>query len=88
VFKDGELVARKGRIVATPAGGTHYVEPEFDRSIERTLEDYSDHHLALNFRHAAIGRDELCSCCNGGRLLPAACGLHHHDPHDPSGQQS
>ena len=21
----------------------------------------------------AIGRDELCSCCNGGRLLPAAC---------------
>ena len=20
-----------------------------------------------------LGRDELCGCCNGGRLLPAAC---------------
>ncbi|WP_322063062.1 formylmethanofuran dehydrogenase subunit A [Paraburkholderia sp. J63] len=73
VFKDGELVARQGRIVATPVGGTHFVEPEFDRSIERTLDEYGERHLAYNFRHAAIGRDELCSCCNAGRLLPAAC---------------
>jgi formylmethanofuran dehydrogenase subunit A len=76
VFKDGELVARHGRIVATPVGGTHFVEPEFDRSIERTLDEYGERHLAYNFRHAAIGRDELCSCCNGGRLLPSACGAH------------
>lgn len=76
VFKDGELVARRGRIVATPVGGTHFVEPEFDRSIERTLDEYGERHLAYNFRHAAIGRDELCSCCNGGRLLPAACSVH------------
>jgi formylmethanofuran dehydrogenase subunit A len=85
VFKDGELVARKGRIVATPTGGTHYVEPEFDRSIERKLTEYSDTYLAFNFRHAAIGRDELCTCCNGGRLLPAACGVH---KDTPAGQRS
>ncbi|MFX1765511.1 formylmethanofuran dehydrogenase subunit A [Paraburkholderia sp. A1RI-2L] len=76
VFKDGELVARNGRIVATPVGGTHFVAPEFDRSIERTLDEYGERHLAYNFRHAAISRDELCSCCNGGRLLPAACVAH------------
>jgi formylmethanofuran dehydrogenase subunit A len=76
VFKDGELVAREGRIVATPAGGTHYVEPEFDRSIEKVVEDYGDAYLATNMRRAPISRDELCLCSNGGRLLPAACGVH------------
>ncbi|MEM5339483.1 formylmethanofuran dehydrogenase subunit A [Paraburkholderia azotifigens] len=76
VFKDGELVAREGRIVATPAGGTHYVEPEFDRSIEKVVEDYGDAYLATNMRRASISRDELCLCGNGGRLLPAACGIH------------
>ncbi|MCP3023927.1 formylmethanofuran dehydrogenase subunit A [Cupriavidus basilensis] len=73
VFKDGALVARAGRIIATPAGGTHYVEPEYDKGIERTLRKYSDSHLALNFDNAVIGHDELCACCNGGRLLPAQC---------------
>jgi formylmethanofuran dehydrogenase subunit A len=74
VFKDGALVARAGRIVATPNGSTHVVEPEFDRAIERELEDYSDRYLALAFRHAVIGKDELCECCNhGGRLLATAC---------------
>lgn len=73
VFKDGTLVARDGRLVAMPTGGIHFVEPDYDRAIESTLRRYSDDHLALDFRHAAIGRDELCACCNGGRLLPVAC---------------
>jgi formylmethanofuran dehydrogenase subunit A len=83
VFKDGELVAREGRIVATPVGGTHYVEPEFDRSIEKIVEDYGDAYLATNMRRAPISRDELCLCGNGGRLLPAACGVHR-QPHAES----
>ena len=73
VFKDGTLVARAGRIVATPVGGTHFVEPEYDRSIEATLQRHGERHLSVNPRHAAIGRDELCRCCGGGRLLPQAC---------------
>jgi formylmethanofuran dehydrogenase subunit A len=73
VFKDGTLVARAGRIVATPVGGTHFVEPAYDRSIETTLQRHGDRHGSVNPRHAAIGRDELCRCCGGGRLLPAAC---------------
>src|SRR5690606_1165516 len=73
VFKDGVLVARGGRIEAAPVGGTHFVEPEFDPGIEKTLRKYSDHHLSVHFDHAVISHDELCACCNGGRLLPAAC---------------
>jgi formylmethanofuran dehydrogenase subunit A len=34
---------------------------------------YSREHLALDFRNAAISHDELCSCCNGGRLLKTGC---------------
>jgi formylmethanofuran dehydrogenase subunit A len=73
VFKDGTLVARDGRVTATPVGGTHFVEPGFDRAIEKTLRRHWQAHGSTDFDHAAISRDELCRCCNGGRLLPAAC---------------
>jgi formylmethanofuran dehydrogenase subunit A len=73
VFKDGVEVASAGRILATPTGGTHFVEPAYDRSIEKRLARYSDEFLAVQHRHAMIGHDELCRCSNGGRLLPAAC---------------
>jgi formylmethanofuran dehydrogenase subunit A len=73
VLKDGALVARDGKLVAAPVGGTHFVEPGFDESIERTLRRHWRDHGSVSFDQVAIGRDELCECCNGGRLLPAAC---------------
>jgi len=73
VFKDGALVARAGRITATPVGGTHFVAPDYDRSIETVLRKHHAAQGGVNFDQLAIGHDELCSCCNGGRLLPAAC---------------
>ncbi|GJH32215.1 formylmethanofuran dehydrogenase subunit A [Paraburkholderia hospita] len=73
VFKDGELVARDGNLVSTPTGGIHFVSPDYDGSIEKTLRRYSDANLATNFAHAAISDDEICACCRGGRLLPVAC---------------
>lgn len=73
VFKDGTLVARAGRIEAVPTGGTHYVAPDYDRGIEKTLRRHFAAHGSVNFDHLAIGRDELCRCGNGGRLLPVAC---------------
>ncbi len=73
VFKDGALVARSGRVTATPVGGTHFITPGFDPAIETTLRRHWQAHGAIHFDHAAIGTDELCRCCNGGRLLPSAC---------------
>jgi formylmethanofuran dehydrogenase subunit A len=73
VFKDGALVARAGKVVATPVGGTHFVEPGYDTAIEKTLRRHWQAHGAIHFDHVAIGNDELCRCGNGGRLLPAAC---------------
>jgi formylmethanofuran dehydrogenase subunit A len=73
VFKDGEPVVRDGRVVATPAGGTHFAEPVFDAGVQGLLEARGDRPLGLHVRHAAIGREELCSCGNRGRLFPWAC---------------
>ena len=73
VFKDGMRVARAGRIVATPVGGTHFTTPGYDRAIEKTLRRHWQAHGAIHFDNVAIGNDELCACCNGGKLLPAAC---------------
>jgi formylmethanofuran dehydrogenase subunit A len=73
VFKDGVQVARDGRITALPTGGTHFVEPGYDTSIEKWLRKQIDARGSLNFDHIAIGHDELCRCGNGGRLLPLAC---------------
>ncbi len=74
VFKDGALVARAGRITATPVGGTHFVEPGYDRGDREDAAPPSGARTARSASIAcAIGHDELCRCCNGGRLLPAAC---------------
>jgi formylmethanofuran dehydrogenase subunit A len=73
VYKDGTLVSRAGRITAVTTGGTHFVEPEYDRGIETMLRKHVAAHGSVNFDAMAITHDELCSCCNGGRLLPAAC---------------
>ena len=73
VFKDGVEVARGGRLTAAPVGGTHFVEPEYDHGIHKRLRKHFSERGLVNFDHVAIGRDELCQCCNGGRLLPTAC---------------
>lgn len=73
VFKDGALVSRAGRVTAVPVGGTHFVAPDYDRGIEKRLRRHLAAQGSVNFDHIAIGHDELCQCCNGGRLLPAAC---------------
>ena len=73
VYKDGIEVARDGRITAVPAGGVHFVTPDYDRGIERLLRRHQQAEGGVNLAHQAIGRDELCQCCNLGRLLPTAC---------------
>jgi formylmethanofuran dehydrogenase subunit A len=73
VFKDGEPVVRDGRVVATPVGATHFAEPDVRCGVQRLLDARGDSLLGVHRRHAVIGRDELCACCNGGRLFEWAC---------------
>jgi formylmethanofuran dehydrogenase subunit A len=74
VFKDGVAVVRDGRVIATPVGGTHFALPGFDApGVERLIAAHTAPHMRAHHRQGVIGADELCRCCNGGRLLPAQC---------------
>jgi formylmethanofuran dehydrogenase subunit A len=73
VFKDGELIARDGTLLRAPAGGIHHVRPDYDRSIEKRVRAFAEANIASRFENLAIGDDEICACCNGGKLLPVAC---------------
>ncbi|NML45596.1 formylmethanofuran dehydrogenase subunit A [Ramlibacter sp. G-1-2-2] len=73
VYKDGEPVVRDGEVRASPVGATHFAEVQFDAGVQRLLDARGDAPLGLHRHHAVIGRDELCACCNGGRLFAWAC---------------
>ncbi len=47
--------------------------PDYDRGIEKRVREFTGMNLANRFENVAIGDDEVCSFCNGGRLLPVAC---------------
>jgi formylmethanofuran dehydrogenase subunit A len=77
VFKDGAAVVKDGDIVATPAGGVHFAEPGYDDAIESVIDRGLEQTAGTFRRYTMIGRDELCTCGNFGRLLPAACKASH-----------
>jgi formylmethanofuran dehydrogenase subunit A len=59
VFKDGELVARDGRIVKVTRGATHVVRPDFDRGIEKQLRDYFERYHTIRFDNFPLSSEEL-----------------------------
>ncbi|MEE9397314.1 MAG: formylmethanofuran dehydrogenase subunit A [Methylococcales bacterium] len=76
VFKDGELVVKDGEVVKVVWGTTHIVKPEYDVSIEKSLQDYFDRFLTMKLANFKISDDEISEdgrgsltvhSCNGGR---------------------
>ena len=59
VFKDGTLVAEKGKIVETLTGTTHTVKPDFDNGIERSLKRYFDRYHTMKVNNFKIDDDEI-----------------------------
>lgn len=72
VFKDGELVARSGKIVKVTRGATHAVKPAYDRGIENRLRSYFERYHSMRMENFAINEEELCEC-GSSRLLVHAC---------------
>ena len=81
VFKDGEVVAERGEIKATPFGSIHVVKPAFDAGIERTLEHYFERYQTVSMQHFKIGDDEV-------RELGRAPGLVVHPCRAPCGMSA
>jgi formylmethanofuran dehydrogenase subunit A len=65
VFKDGELVAKNGKIVKVSTGGTHVLRPEYDKSIERSLKSYFDKYQTIKLGNFKIDNDEIVEHGNG-----------------------
>ncbi len=72
VFKDGELIVRKGKIVKVVNGGTHILKPGYDKGIERSLKRYFDEYQTVSMGNYMIDDDEIVEHGNG-RLIVQPC---------------
>lgn len=68
VFKDGQLVARRGKIVNITLGGTHTVRPEYDKSVERDLKRYFDRYHTIKLDNFRVADSEITDA-HRGRLI-------------------
>jgi formylmethanofuran dehydrogenase subunit A len=59
VFKDGELIVRDGELIKVTQGATHVVRPEFDRGVERHLNDYFRRFHTMQLENFKISDDEI-----------------------------
>jgi formylmethanofuran dehydrogenase subunit A len=59
VFKNGEVVVKNGKVVKVVQGATHVVRPDFDKSIEKPLNDYFDRYLTVRMENFKLGDDEI-----------------------------
>ena len=72
VFKDGNLVARDGKIVNVTKGNIHTLRPEYDRNIEQSLRGYFDRYQTMKLDNFKISDDEILEHGNG-RLIIQPC---------------
>jgi formylmethanofuran dehydrogenase subunit A len=73
VFKDGQLVARSGRLVAAPNGGTHVVRPDYDRAMERALRRYFGRYQTVRVENFKVSDDEIRADDRGRLLVVQPC---------------
>ncbi len=64
VFKNGELIVRNGRVVKVTQGATHVTRPEYDRAIEKQLEDYFTRYHTVRMENFRLSDEEIIE---GGR---------------------
>jgi formylmethanofuran dehydrogenase subunit A len=76
VFKDGELVVESGRIVKVVRGGTHVVQPAFDRGIGKPLREYFSRFHTMRFDNFPISAEELAECGSRETLVHACSRKH------------
>jgi formylmethanofuran dehydrogenase subunit A len=69
VFKDGELIVRDGKVVKVVQGATHVARPEYDKSIEKPLEDYFDRFHTMRMENFKVADDEIVKSDKGAIVV-------------------
>ena len=59
MFKNGELVVKNGKVVKVVQGATHVVRPDYDKSIEKPLNDYFDRYLTVRMDNFKLADEEI-----------------------------
>ncbi|MDI9407844.1 MAG: formylmethanofuran dehydrogenase subunit A [Candidatus Pacebacteria bacterium] len=62
VFRRGLLVARNGEIIndrILPDGVTHWIEPDYDRSIEKEVKAFFDRYMAIDYMNYGLNGERL-----------------------------
>jgi formylmethanofuran dehydrogenase subunit A len=59
VFKDGKLVVRDGKVIHYTRGKTLYVKPEYDRQINKRLNEYYDEEYGVSRTLFSVSEDSL-----------------------------
>ena len=69
VFKNGELVVKNGKVVKVVQGATHVVRPDFDKSIEKPLNDYFDRYLTVRMENFKLHDEEIIKGDKGAIVI-------------------
>ena len=69
VFKNGELIVRKGKVVKVVNGATHVARPDYDRGIEHQLKHYFDRYHTVRMENFKLGDHEILDRGRGGLIV-------------------
>ncbi len=69
VFKDGELVAKSGKVVKITKGSTHTLRPEYDKGIEKSLNTYFDRYMSIKLENFKLQDDEIIELGSGDIII-------------------
>ena len=69
VYKNGKLVVRNGKLVDCPKPGLHYLDVNFDSSVENYLKKYYEKNCIGEFRNGFIAESEIDLFLDGGKKI-------------------
>ena len=74
VFKGGELVVKKGKVVKVVQGATHVMRPDYDKGIEKKLDAYFDRYGTVRMQNFKLADEEIVQG-DGGAIVVQPTGI-------------
>lgn len=75
VFKDGQLVVKNGQVLVATRGRTHVIKPEYDKAVEKSLQQYFAQYKTTSFENTPISADEMAESI-GSSIVVHPCRSH------------
>ena len=69
VFKGGELVVKRGKVVKVVQGATHVMRPGYDKGIEKKLDAYFDRYGTVRMQNFKLADEEIVRGDSGAIIV-------------------